>query len=73
MNWSNILLPYSPNLAFSDFYLFLNFMEISTLKVFSSNEEIKATVNQDFYELPGNHFKDSSLKVVRIVIEKKKI
>lgn len=50
--------PYSPDLAPSDFHLFPNLKKFLRGKRFSSNEEVIATVNQYFDELPENHFRD---------------
>lgn len=49
--------PYSPDLAPSDFYLFLTFKKFLVGKHFSSNEDVIAVVKHYFADPPESYFK----------------
>ena len=51
-------LPYSPDLASSDYYLFRNLKQFLRGKRFSSNEEAITAVDGYFAELPESHYSD---------------
>jgi histone-lysine N-methyltransferase SETMAR len=50
--------PYSPDLAPSDFYLFLKLKLFLACQCFSSNQEAIAAVEGYFADLTKNHYRD---------------
>jgi histone-lysine N-methyltransferase SETMAR len=50
--------PYSPDLAPSDFCLFLNLKLFLAAQHFSSNQEVIAAVERYFAHLTKNHYRD---------------